>query len=104
MRNNEKSHFVWKQRRSEDEECAGWGEDMLTWHGDDNLYNTRPWPAFGRGPRMDRRAVTCLGVVKISRLALRLWRSAPRGPDPTAVLIKLLLLPACQEGVSQNCY
>ena len=39
MRNNEKSHFVWKQRRSEDEECAGWGEHMHTWHGDDNLYN-----------------------------------------------------------------
>ena len=60
-------------------------------------------PSAG-GPRMDRRAVTCLGVVKISRLALRLWRSAPRGPDPTAVLIKLLLLTACQEGVSQNCH
>ena len=28
------------------------------------------------GPRMDRRAMTSPGVVKISRLALRLWRSA----------------------------
>ena len=48
------------------------------------------------GPRMDRRAVTSLGVVKISRLALRLRRSARRGPDPTSVLIKLLIT-GCQE-------
>ena len=43
------------------------------------------------GPRMDRRAVTSSGVVKISRLTSRLRRSAWRGPDPTAVLIKLFL-------------
>ena len=47
-------------------------------------------PSAG-GPRMDRRAVTSLGVVKISSFALRLRRSARRGPDPTAVLIKLLM-------------
>ena len=43
------------------------------------------------GPRMDRWAVTSPGVVKISRLASRLRRSARRGPDPTAVLIKLFM-------------
>ena len=37
---------------------------------------------------MDRRAVTSPGVVKISLLALRLRRSARRGPEPTLVLIK----------------
>ena len=47
-------------------------------------------PSAG-GPRMDRRAVTSLGVVKTSRLASRLRRSARRGPDPTAVLIKLFM-------------
>ena len=36
-------------------------------------------PSAG-GPRMDRRAVTSSGVVKISRLASRLRRSARRGP------------------------
>ena len=46
-------------------------------------------PSAG-GHRMDRRAVTSLGVVKISRLALRLRRSAQRGPKPTSVLIKIL--------------
>ena len=46
-------------------------------------------PSAG-GPRMDRRAVTSPGVVKISRLALRLRRSARRGPEPTSVLIKFL--------------
>ena len=30
---------------------------------------TSPWPAWAGGPRMDRRAVTSLGVVNISRLA-----------------------------------
>ena len=42
---------------------------------------------------MDRWAVTSWGVVKISCLALRLQRSARirRGPDPTAVLIKLFM-------------
>ena len=35
-------------------------------------------PSAG-GPRMDRRVVTSLGVVKVSRLALRLRRSAQRG-------------------------
>ena len=39
-------------------------------------------PSAG-GPRMDRRAVTSAGVVKILRLASRLRRSAQRGPDPT---------------------
>ena len=38
-------------------------------------------PSAG-GPRMDRQAVTSLGVVKISRLDWRLRRSARRGPDP----------------------
>ena len=46
------------------------------------------------GPRMDRRAVTSLGVVKISRLALRLRRSAQSGPDPIA----------CQKVAVKNCY
>ena len=41
-------------------------------------------PSAG-GPRMNRRVVTSLGVVKISRLTSRLRRSARRGPDPTAV-------------------
>ena len=45
-------------------------------------------PSAGE-PRMDRRAVTSPGVVKI--LASRLRRKARRGPDPTAVLIKLLM-------------
>ena len=40
---------------------------------------------------MDRWAVTSSGVVKISRLTLRLRHSARRGPDPTAVLIKLFM-------------
>ena len=40
---------------------------------------------------MDRRAVTSLGVVKISHLTSRLRPSARRGPDPTAVLIKLFM-------------
>ena len=35
---------------------------------------------------MDRQEVTSPGVVKISRLASRLRRSARRKPDPTAVL------------------
>ena len=39
-------------------------------------------PSAG-GPRMDRRAVTSLGVVEISHLASRLRRSAWRGPEPT---------------------
>ena len=39
---------------------------------------------------MDGRAVTSSGVVKISRLASRLRRSARSGPDPTALLINLL--------------
>ena len=47
-------------------------------------------PSAGE-PRMDRRAVTSPGVVKISCLASRLWRSARRGPDPRAVLIKRLM-------------
>ena len=46
-------------------------------------------PSAGR-LRMDRRAVTSPLVVKISRLA-RLRHSARRGPDPTAVLIKLFM-------------
>ena len=46
-------------------------------------------PSAG-GPRMDRWAMTSLGVVKISRLALRLRRSARRGSDPTGMLIKPL--------------
>ena len=46
-------------------------------------------PSAG-GPRMDLRAVTSLGVVKISRLASRLRRSARRGPEPTSVMIKIL--------------
>ena len=45
-------------------------------------------PSAG-GPRMDRRVVTGPRVVKISRLASHLWRSAWRGPQPTEVLIKL---------------
>ena len=48
------------------------------------------WPSAG-GPRMDRRAVISLGGVKISCLTLRLRRSARRGPDLTAVLIKLFM-------------
>ena len=47
-------------------------------------------PSAG-GPRMDRRAVTSPGVVKILRLASRLRRSAGRGTYPTAVLIKHLM-------------
>ena len=43
------------------------------------------------GPGMDCWAVTNSEVVKISRLASRLRRSARRGSDPTAVLIKLFL-------------
>ena len=43
------------------------------------------------GPRMDRWAMTSPGVVKISYFASRLRRSARRGPDPTSVLIKLLM-------------
>ena len=35
------------------------------------------------GPRMDRLAISSPGVVNISRLASRLWRSAQREPDPT---------------------
>ena len=35
--------------------------------------------------------VTSSGVVKISRLASRMRRSARRGPDPTAVPIKLFM-------------
>ena len=46
-------------------------------------------PSAG-GPRMDRWAMTSLGVVKISRLALRLRRSARKGPEPTSVLMKFL--------------
>ena len=37
-------------------------------------------PSAG-GPKMDGRAVTSLGVVKISRLTSRLWRSARSGGD-----------------------
>ena len=44
-----------------------------------------PGPPSAGGPRMDRR----VGVVKISRHDSRLRCSARRGPDPTAVLIKL---------------
>ena len=40
---------------------------------------------------MDRRVVTGPRVVKISRLASRLRRSARRGPDPKAVLIKFFM-------------
>ena len=43
------------------------------------------------GPRMDRRAVTSSGVVKISRLTSRLRRSAWRGPDPTFLAKSILL-------------
>ena len=39
-----------------------------------------PGRPLAGGPRMDRRVVTSLGVVKISRLALHLRRSAWRGP------------------------
>ena len=46
-------------------------------------------PSAG-GTRMDRRAVTCPGVVKVSRLASRLRRSARKGPEPTSVLMKFL--------------
>ena len=45
-------------------------------------------PSAG-GPRMDRQAVTSPGVVKVSRLTSRQRRSARRGSDQTAVLIKL---------------
>ena len=47
-------------------------------------------PSAG-GPRMDRRAVTSPGVVKISRLASRLRRSAQRGPDHSPPAKKLRL-------------
>ena len=49
-----------------------------------------PGRPSAEGPRMDRRVVTSPRVVKISRLASHLQRSARRGPDPTAVLIKLM--------------
>ena len=52
------------------------------------LYTLGPGRPLAGGPRMDCQAVTSPGVVKISRLTLRLRRSARRGPDPTAVLIK----------------
>ena len=56
------------------------------------IYTTLgPGRPLAGGPRMDRWAVTSSGVVKISRLTLRLRRSARRGPDPTAALIKLLM-------------
>ena len=47
-----------------------------------------PGRTLAGGPSMDRWAVTSSRFVKISRLASRLRRSARRGPDPTAVLIK----------------
>ena len=60
------------------------------------LFNMKPFngldpgrPSAG-GPRVDRRAVTSLGVVKISRLASRLQRSARRGLEPKSVLIGLI--------------
>ena len=40
---------------------------------------------------MDHRAVTSQEVVKISRLASHMPRSAWGGPDPKAVRIKLLI-------------
>ena len=52
-------------------------------------------PSAGGG-RMDRRAVTSLGVVKISRLACACGAQLERGPDPTSVLITLLIT-GCQE-------
>ena len=53
--------------------------------------NIGPGRPSAGGPRMDRRAVTSPGVVKILRLASRLRRSAGRGTYPTAVLIKHLM-------------
>ena len=57
-------------------------------------------PSAG-GPRMDRRAVTCPGVVKISCLALRLRRSARRGPEPRQRDGKPWLT-LCQDSVMEN--
>ena len=58
-------------------------------------------PSAG-GPRMDRQAVTSPGVVKMSRLASRLWRSTRRGPDPTAVLIKRLMKKSGNLGIWES--
>ena len=52
------------------------------------------------GPRMDRWAVTSPGVVKISRRASCLRRSAPRGPDPTVVLLAFDEIYASKNGYS----
>ena len=67
---------------------------MLTFYAIDLLPQLGPGQPSAGGPRMDRRAVTNQGVVKISCLAPRLRRSARREPDTTAF----------QEGVSQNCH
>ena len=70
---------------------------MCDYASQNNLYCVKIFQRLGPGrpsaggPRMDRRAVTSLGVVKISCLALRLRRSVRRGPDLTAVLIKLFM-------------
>ena len=45
------------------------------------LYQLGPGRPSAGGPRMDRRAVTSPGVVKVSRLASHLPRSARRGPQ-----------------------
>ena len=85
-------------------------------------------PSAG-GPRMDRRAVTSPGVEKISRLALRLRRSAWRVQPATEGAVQnchsqpaervqfksvthslprgygsKLSLTACREGAVQNCH
>ena len=64
---------------------------MLTFYAIDLLPQLGPGRPLAGGPRMDRRAVTSPGAVKISCLASHLRRSARRGPDPTAVLIKRLM-------------
>ena len=57
----------------------------------DNLVVLGPGRPSAGGPKMDRRAATSPGVIKISRLASCLRHSARRGPDPKVALIKLLM-------------
>ena len=70
---------------------------MCDYASQNNLYCVKIFQRLGPGrpsaggPRMDRRAVTSSGVVKISRLAVHMRRLARRGPGPTAVLIKLIM-------------
>ena len=73
------------------QDAASGGGIIITLKGDDLHTSTGNFDRIVCLTRMDRQAVTSLGVVKISRLASRLWRSARRWPDPTAELIKHLM-------------